>query len=219
MKNNQEDINWITGILDHDINELKETLEAVQALRLDEERAVTYSNLAATKREAQAELMERVKNLAEYAYKVCVRRNETYTSESTKIEPETSKPSNSEVEWVPFDIEILCQSPEVRQSIYDRWENTFTLEDFTPPSESDGPWKLYRAAFKNQLHNDKFSRVMGETFYGWAKLPANEPVAWREEGMSGMIEGATCIISAISLMEVNGDTSLSMTALLPFRPE
>lgn len=30
MKNTQKDINWITAVLDHDISELKETLEAVQ---------------------------------------------------------------------------------------------------------------------------------------------------------------------------------------------
>lgn len=213
MKNNQEDINWITGILDHDINELKETLEAVQALRLDEERAVAYSDLAAAKREAQAELMERVKNLAEYAYKVCVRRNETYASESTKV------PSSDDVEWVPFTLNILCESDEVRQGIYDRRDNTFTLEDFTFLIESDSSWKLYRAVFKNQLHDDKFTRVMGEPFYGWVMLPANEPMAWRRDGVSGMIEGAPCTISTISLMEMGGDTSLSASVMLPFHPE
>lgn len=213
MKNTQKDINWITAVLDHDISELKETLEAVQALRVDEEQAVTRSDLATAKREAQAELMEQVKNLAEYAYKVCVRRNETYASESAKA------PSSDDVEWVPFTLNILCESGEVRQGIYDRRDNTFTLEDFTFLIESDSSWKLYRAVFKNQLHDDKFTRVMGEPFYGWVMLPANEPMAWRRDGVSGMIEGAPCTISTISLMEIGGDTSLSVSALLPFRPE
>ena len=213
MKNTQKDINWITAVLDHDISELKETLEAVQALRVDEEQAVTRSDLAAAKREAQAELMEQVKNLAEYAYKVCVRRNETYASESAKA------PSSDDVEWVPFTLNILCESDEVRQGIYDRRDNTFTLEDFTFLIESDSSWKLYRAVFKNQLHDDKFTRVMGEPFYGWVMLPANEPMAWRRYGVSGMIEGAPCTISTISLMEIGGDTSLSASVMLPFRPE
>lgn len=213
MKNTQKDINWITAVLDHDISELKETLEAVQALRVDEEQAVTRSDLATAKREAQAELMEQVKNLAEYAYKVCVRRNETYASESAKA------PSSDDVEWVPFTLNILCESGEVRQGIYDRRDNTFTLEDFTFLIESDSSWKLYRAVFKNQLHDDKFTRVMGEPFYGWVMLPANEPMAWRRDGVSGMIEGAPCTISTISLMEIGGDTSLSASVMLPFRPE
>lgn len=213
MKNTQKDINWITAVLDHDISELKETLEAVQALRVDEEQAVTRSDLATAKREAQAELMEQVKNLAEYAYKVCVRRNETYASESAKA------PSSDDAEWVPFTLNILCESGEVRQGIYDRRDNTFTLEDFTFLIESDSSWKLYRAVFKNQLHDDKFTRVMGEPFYGWVMLPANEPMAWRRDGVSGMIEGAPCTISTISLMEIDGDTSLSASVMLPFRPE
>jgi hypothetical protein len=213
MQSNQKDINWITAVLDHDIDELKETLEAVQALRLDEERTITRSDLAATKREAQAKLMEQVKNLAEYAYKVCVRRNETYASESAKA------PSSDDAEWVPFTLNILCESGEVRQGIYDRRDNTFTLEDFTFLIESDSSWKLYRAVFKNQLHDDKFTRVMGEPFYGWVMLPANEPMAWRRDGVSGMIEGAPCTISTISLMEIGGDTSLSASVMLPFRPE
>jgi hypothetical protein len=213
MKNTQKDINWITAVLDHDISELKETLEAVQALRVDEEQAVTRSDLATAKREAQAELMEQVKNLAEYAYKVCVRRNETYASESAKA------PSSDDAEWVPFTLNILCESGEVRQGIYDRRDNTFTLEDFTFLIESDSSWKLYRAVFKNQLHDDKFTRVMGEPFYGWVMLPANEPMAWRRDGVSGMIEGAPCTISTISLMEIGGDTSLSASVMLPFRPE
>lgn len=210
MQSNQKDINWITAILDHDISELKETLEAVQALRVDEERTVTHSDLAATKREAQAKLMEQVKNLAEYAYKVCVRRNETYASESAKV------PSSDDVEWVPFTLNILCESDEVRQGIYDRRDNTFTLEDFTFLIESDSSWKLYRAVFKNRLHDDKFTRVMGEPFYGWVMLPTNEPMAWRRDGVSGMIEGAPCTISTISLMEIDGDTSLSASVMLPF---
>ena len=213
MKNTQKDINWITAVLDHDISELKETLEAVQALRVDEEQAVTRSDLATAKREAQAELMEQVKNLAEYAYKVCVRRNETYASESAKA------PSSDDAEWVPFTLNILCESGEVRQGIYDRRDNPFTLEDFTFLIESDSSWKLYRAVFKNQLHDDKFTRVMGEPFYGWVMLPANEPMAWRRDGVSGMIEGAPCTISTISLMEIGGDTSLSASVMLPFRPE
>lgn len=219
MKNTQKDINWITAILDHDISELKETLEAVQAHRIDEEQTVTHSDLAATKREAQARLMEQVKNLAEYAYKVCVRRNETYASESAKVEPVAPMLSSDDVEWVPFTFNILCESDEMRQSIYDRRDNTFTLEDFTPPSEPGSPWKVYRAVFKNQLHNDKFTRVMGEPFYGWVMLPANEPMAWRRDGVSGMIEGAPCTISTISLMEIGGDTSLSASVMLPFRTE
>lgn len=219
MKDAQKDINWITGVLDHDINELKETLEAVQALRVDEERAVTYSDLAAGKREAQAKLLERVKNLAEYAYKVCVRRNETYTPNTPVGEPETFSGSTLDVDWVPITIEIQCESPEVARGIYDRRENAFTLEDFTPPSEANEPWKLYRAVFKNQLHNDKFSRVMGETLYGWVKLPANEPMMWRKEGISGMIEGAPCVISEISLINTSRGIILLATAMLPFQPD
>lgn len=210
----QRNIDWLTNVLDHDIKELKETLETILALRAKEEsyRDVTNQH-AAGKREAQAELMEQVKNLAEYAYKVCVRRNETYASESAKA------PSSDDVEWVPFTLNILCESDEVRQSIYDRRDNTFTLEDFTFLIESDSSWKLYRAVFKNQLHDDKFTRVMGEPFYGWVMLPANEPMAWRRDGVSGMIEGALCTISTISLMEIGGDTSLSASVMLPFRPE
>ena len=60
---------------------------------------------------------------------------------------------------------------------------------------------------------------MGEPFYGWGMLPTNEPMAWRRDGVSGMIEGAPCIISTISLMEIDGDTSLSASVMLPFRPE
>ena len=219
MQSNQKDINWITTVLDHDINELKETLEAVQTLRVDEERTVPHSDLAAAKREAQADLMEQVKSLAEYAYKVCVRRNETYASESAKVGPGTPMPSSADVEWVPFTFNILCESDEVRQSIYDRQDNTFILEEFTSLSESDSFWKVYRAIFKNQLHDDKFTRVMGEPFYGWVILPANEPMAWRRDGVSGMIEGAPCTISTISLMEIGGDTSLFASVMLPFHPE
>ena len=161
MQSNQKDINWITAVLDHDISELKETLEAVQALRVDEERTVTYSDLAAAKREAQARLMEQVKNLAEYAYKVCVRRNETYASESAKVsnaESATPMPSSSDVDWVPTFIDIQCESPEVEWDIYRRRKNihTFTLEDFTRPGDSGASWKLYRAVFESKPNNARF---------------------------------------------------------------
>lgn len=212
MKNTQKDIDWITDVLDHDINELKETLEAVQALRVEEERYHDVTSWqAAGKRKAQAKLMERVKNLAEYAYKVCVRRNETYTPNIPVSEPETFSGSTLDVDWVPITVEILCESPEVARAIYDRRENTFTLEDFTPPSESGAPWKLYRAVFESQRKS--------ETFYGWVKFPANEPVMWRKDGMSGIIEGAPCIITVISIMGTGRDITLLVEAMVPFQPD
>lgn len=224
MKNTQEDIKWITAVLDHDIDELKETLEAVQALRLDEERTITRSDLAAAKREAQAKLLERVKNLAEYAYKVCVRRNETYVSESAKVsnaEPVNPMPSSSDVDWVPFTVDIQCESAEVARAIYQRQGNilTFTLEDFTRPGDSGASWKLYRAVFESKPNNDRFGYMDSETFYGWFRFPIDKPMAWRKDGVVGMIENVPCIINEMYITENGEKTYLSVSALLPFRPE
>lgn len=224
MKDTQKDINWITGVLDHDINELKETLEAVQALRVDEERAVTYSDLAAANREAQAKLLEQVKNLAEYAYKVCVRRNETYASESAKVsnaEPVTPMPSSSDVDWVPFTIDIQCESAEMAWAIYRHRGNirTFILEDFTRPGDSGASWKLYRAVFESKPNNDRFGYMDSETFYGWFRFPIDKPVAWRKDGVSGLIEGAPCIVSDFYYTEIGDKARLSASVMLPFRPE
>lgn len=224
MQSNQKDINWITAVLDRDISELKETLEAVQALRIDEERTVTHSDLAATKREAQARLMEQVKNLAEYAYKVCVRRNETYASESVKVsnaEPVNPMPSSSDVDWVPTFIDIQCESPEVEWDIYRRRKNihTFTLEDFTRPGDSGASWKLYRAVFESKPNNDRFGYMDSETFYGWVRFPIDRPVEWRKDGVSGLIEGAPCIVSDFYFTEIDGKTILHVSAMLPFHPE
>lgn len=224
MKNTQKDINWITAILDHDISELKETLEAVQALRIDEERTVTHSDLAAIKREAQARLMEQVKNLAEYAYKVCVRRNETYASESVKVsnaEPVNPMPSSSDVDWVPTFIDIQCESHEVERDIYRHRKNIpiFTLEDFTRPGDSGASWKLYRAVFESKPNNDRFGYMDSETFYGWVRFPADRPVEWRKDGVSGLIEGAPCIVSDFYFTEIDGKTILHVSAMLPFHPE
>lgn len=221
MQGNQKDINWITGVLDHDISELKETLEAVQALRIDEEQTVTYSDLAAAKREAQAKLLERVKNLAEYAYKVCVRRNETYTPESAKVEPVAPMLSSDDVEWVPTFIDIQCESAEVARGIYQRRGNisTFTLEDFTRPCESGAPWKLYRAVFESKPNYDRFDYMDSETFYGWVRFPIGKPMEWRKDGVSGMIEGAPCIVSDFYCTEIGDKARLSASVILPFHPE
>lgn len=220
MQSNQKDINWITAVLDHDISELKETLEAVQALRVDEEQAVTHSDLAATKREAQAELMEQVKNLAEYAYKVCVRRNETYASVNN-TEPATPMPSSSDVDWVPFIIDIQCESAEVARAIYRHQGNilTFTLEDFTRPGDSGASWKLYRAVFESKPNNDRFGCMDSETFYGWFRFPVDKPVAGRKDGVAGIIEGAPCIVSDFYYTEIGDKARVSVSAMLPFRPD
>lgn len=224
MQGNQKDINWITGVLDHDISELRETLEAVQALRIDEEQTVTHSDLATTKREAQAKLLERVKNLAEYAYKVCVRRNETYASESVKVsnaEPVNPMPLSGDIDWVSTFIDIQCESAEVAWGIYQHRGNisTFTLEDFTRPCESGTPWKLYRAVFESKPNYDRFGYMDSETFYGWVRFPVGKPMEWRKDGVSGLIEGAPCIVSDFYYTEIGDKARLSASVMLPFRPE
>jgi hypothetical protein len=217
----QRNIDWLTNVLDHDIKELKEALETILALRAEEEsyRDVTNQH-AAGKREEQGALLERVKNLAEYTHKVCVRRNEVCTAEIARATHNaTSEPSIAGVEWVPVSFHMEFQSPEDAHRIFHLWANmrTFTLEDFTHPEAVNPASRLYCATFKIPAINDGFTQEPERLFYGWTTCQASgDSLEWLTDTNGGMVDGAPCIISDIFRREGKGnDSDMVVDALVP----